>query len=178
MGIVALALWMLPPDAGPVVGQESGEEDEDAEEEGRGPSLFRPRLLGHPGVLDAHTHLHTGPAAHAHLHTRAHAYGHTRAHAYGHARARPAHVHAHAEAAGRVRHHLAQRRRPDSQLRLDLAPIPVHRVVVDSAAKIGDTERVLYYLQEHDEVEYGQRIIQQREPGVLVHGERDGLRRR
>ena len=29
MGIVALALWMLPPDAGPVVGQESGEEDED-----------------------------------------------------------------------------------------------------------------------------------------------------
>ena len=42
LGIFALALWMLPPDAGPVVGQESGEEDEDAKKKEEDPLCSDP----------------------------------------------------------------------------------------------------------------------------------------
>ena len=50
MGIVALVLWMLPPDAGPVAGQESGDEseEEDGKKKEAPPDCNDPGNIGHP----------------------------------------------------------------------------------------------------------------------------------
>ena len=50
MGIVALVLWMLPPDAGPVAGQELGDEseEEDGKKKEDPPDCNDPGNIGHP----------------------------------------------------------------------------------------------------------------------------------